>query len=164
MNRQQANRIRARLEAALLTVAAECDVDVKLSGGTFNDVSFRPRVEFFDRGGEDKREQERFRREAPLYGLDPDDLGREFVFLKGKAVVVGLAKRPGRLPVLARFESKVYRFDVPTVMRGLHPDRVCPNCHRPTHGGLNRLSCLCRPSEKVAAATAARRSEEVNRG
>lgn len=117
INRATAREIGDALQAALQPVAEQFGLTVEIRGGTFDAQSFKPKIEFKTA---DADEQD-FRTYADMYGLDPDDFGREFTSQGKRFKVSGLAHRSRVRPILCTEISidRVYKFTVEGVKLAL---------------------------------------------
>lgn len=103
-DRATARRLQRRVDEALFPLAEEFGISITTKGGKFSSASLVQRIEFAtvgEGGVVNDRDAESFKRSAIRYGLEADDLGREF-FYSGKTYrVVGLRTKSRKYPVIA---------------------------------------------------------------
>ncbi len=114
ITKAKAVEVNRDVRAALEAVANKHGLTVVINGGSFNGGSFKPRVEFKDAGGQ----AQIFESTAVLYGLKPEDLGRQFQHCGQTFEICGINARSRRFPIEARRleDGKVYRFQ-PSAVR-----------------------------------------------
>lgn len=109
-----------RIEERLADLATELGVKITTKGGTFSGGHYTLKLEVAtvsDTGMVNTREADAFKQLAALYGMSPDDLGKEFT-ANGKTYrITGLASRRSVRPVIAADvrTSKSYVFTVADV-------------------------------------------------
>lgn len=118
MTRAHAKYIADDLQQLLAGWALERGLTVEVGGGSFDNLSFKPRVTF--RVGEtangQSAEQAEFERDCMIVGLQPTDYGRTF----GAYTVVGLNLRRPKKPVTLRhMDGRTFRTTVDHVLRSL---------------------------------------------
>jgi len=109
INRQSCRTVQEAALAELQKVADKYGLVVQSGGGTFTSTSFRFKVEFAvvdDSGVAQSRDATHFERYCTLYGLKPEDLGREFVYRGSKYTIVGLSSRSRKFPILTTQEGR----------------------------------------------------------
>jgi hypothetical protein len=115
--------IRKRLETAVKPLAEELGVAIDIGGCTFNasNCRFQLKIAVLDSNGKAiTEESESFRSNAKLFGLEPDDLGKEFVFRGQSYTICGLKPKSRKYPVIARSDNgKDYKFGCRTVLSAL---------------------------------------------
>jgi hypothetical protein len=118
--------IRKRLQAAIEPLAKELGVAMDLGRCTFqaSHCRFQLKVAVRSAGGEAMTEEaEAFKHSAKLFGFEPEDLGRQFVFQSQTYTVCGLRPKGRKYPVIARTaDGKDYKFDCRTVLSALGRD------------------------------------------
>jgi len=123
LDRPTIKYIRKRLETAAKPLAEELGVAIDFGSCTFkpSNCRFQLKVSVLDADGKAiTGESESFRSSARLFGLEPDDLGREFVFRGQSYTVCGLKPKSRKYPVIARSgNGKDYKFDCQTVLGAL---------------------------------------------
>lgn len=121
MDKAKAKALSTEVDAALQAIAERNGLSVKVGGGSYDAGSFRPKVEFKE-GDADASEFAQF---ASMYGLKPEDFGRQFIANGKLFKVSGLAIRSPKRPVLATQVStgRVFKFDDDTVA---HLLRISP--------------------------------------
>jgi len=113
-------------EFVLRDFADKYGLKVKISGGKFNDMSYRPNFEFCvvgDNGRAMDGDVRDFERNCWVFGLDKNDLGRTFWSSNSEYEVVGLKSRSKKFPVLCKRKSdgKIFKFPSSTVIRAFRP-------------------------------------------
>ena len=115
--------IKKRLDNVLKPLAEELGVVIEIGNCTYqkSNCRFQLKVSIVDSDGKAITEEiESFRGNAQLFGFEPDDLGREFVFRKQQYVISGLNPKSRKYPVLARSDNgKDYKFTCRTVLEAL---------------------------------------------
>jgi len=112
-----------KITEALGPITEEMGLVVEYKSGSFSDTSFKMRIELAtisEDGEANTQERTDFLRYAEIYGLSPDDYGREFTNHKGNTFkICGLASRSRKYPVLATKigSDDVYKFSVEQVRR-----------------------------------------------
>ena len=116
MDRQKAKDIREFIETNISFTELEekFGVKVTLKSGNYTNSNLAMKIEFADIGenGEvNTREAEDFKARAELYGLKPEDLGREFSNGNDTFKITGLKPRSRKFPILAvnTKNGKVYK-------------------------------------------------------
>lgn len=129
LNRPTVKYIRKRLEAAVKPLAKELGVVIDLANCTFktNNCRFQLKVAVLNSEGEAMTEEiDSFRSSAKLFGLDPDDLGKEFIYRGQSYTICGFKPKSRKYPVIARSgNGKDYKFACRTVIGAL--DREVPD-------------------------------------
>jgi hypothetical protein len=115
MDRETVKTIAAKVEDAVRAIGEEHGVQIKYKGGNYTESSAVLKLEVAEiRGGEAvTREAEDFRRYASLFGLRPEDLGREFKDWSGDAYkVVGAKPNSRKYPILVKnlTSGKTFKF------------------------------------------------------
>lgn len=115
--------IRPTIEEALKVLETEFGVKVSLGKATFthNNVKFQFEMAIVGKNGEAlSGPAADFKREAVLYGLHPNDLGRHFVCRGEEFIITGLKPNARKRPILARGKgNKQYVFPASLVKNGL---------------------------------------------
>ena len=115
--------IRKRLKAALKPLAKELGVVIDLGNCTFraSNCRFQLKIALLDPKGEAiTEESDSFRRNAKLYGFEPADLGKEFIFQGQHYTICGLKTKSRKYPVIARScNGKDYKFACRNVLEAL---------------------------------------------
>ena len=123
LDRPTVKYIRKRLEAALTPLAEELGVAIDFGSCTFktNNCRLQLRVSVLDPDGKAiTEESESFRSSAKLFGLEPDDLGKEFTFRSQLYTICGLKPKSRKYPVVARSDNdKDYKFGCRTILIAL---------------------------------------------
>lgn len=100
--------IKKRLETAVKPLGEEMGVAIDLGSCTFytNNCRFQLKVSVLDPDGKAiTEEREAFRNNAKLFGLEPDDLGKEFTFRGQLYTICGLKPKSRKYPVIARSDT-----------------------------------------------------------
>tara|TARA_B100001778_G_C18488227_1_gene583780 strand:- start:582 stop:995 length:414 start_codon:yes stop_codon:yes gene_type:complete len=123
------SRLRRRIESMLNDGSLDDISDglqVKLgnasySGGTIFPITFKFEVSATNEDGTIETQEARdFRANAILYGLSPDDLGKEFTSYTGeKFIITGLNRRRRKYPISATKDGKSYKFPAEQVKQHL---------------------------------------------
>lgn len=110
MDKTEARRLSNIIEAALKTALAPQGYNVEIKGGKFSDDSFDPKVVIVKQGV--NLGTQNFMRFAHLYGLKPQDHGREFVSNGVRYRLTGLAPNRPRFPILGERvpDGKKFKF------------------------------------------------------
>ena len=115
--------IRKRLKTAVKPLAEELGVVIDLANCTFktNNCRFQLKVAVLNSDGEAMTEEiDSFRSNAKLFGLEPEDLGKEFVFRGQSYTICGFKPKSRKYPVIAQSDNgKNYKFACQTVLRAL---------------------------------------------
>jgi hypothetical protein len=115
--------LRRRLKAALTPLAEELGVVIDLGHCTFqpSNCRFQLRIAVLDSNGTAITEEiESFKHNAKLFGFEPADLGREFVFQGQPYTIFGFKPKSRKYPVIARSgNGKNYKFPCRAVLEAL---------------------------------------------
>jgi len=126
LDRPTVKYIRKRLEAAVKPLAEELGVVIDLGSCTFqtSNCRFQLKVAVLNSDGEAMTEEiDSFRSNAKLFGFEPDDLGKEFIYRRQSYTICGLKPKSRKYPVVARSDSgKNYKFACRTVLEVLGRD------------------------------------------
>lgn len=104
MDRQTTKRLAEASTKALEAVAAEFGVRVKYKSGRYGSSTADLKFEFAEvseDGTVQSRETEAFTRLAEVYGLHPNDLGRQFKVRQNVYRITGLNTRARKMPIQA---------------------------------------------------------------
>lgn len=112
--------LKAEIVAALQGIADKYGISIIDTGkGSFSAQNYRFSLEAAtnsDDGEALTHEATYFQRCAHLYGLSPDDLGREFINRRSTFKIIGAAAQSYRYPILCKNQNgKVYKFPAATV-------------------------------------------------
>jgi len=123
LSKSSLQALRLDVDAALAEVAAKHGLVIKLGNGSFSPshATFKLEVSTVREDGLVlTKEADRFRQAATVYGLEPSDLGREFVALGELFQLVGLTTG-WKQPLLGRRvkDGKMYKFTKVAVRAGL---------------------------------------------
>ena len=115
--------IRKRMESALKSLAQELGVTIDVCNCTFqqSNCRFQVKLAVLDSAGKPMTEEiNLFRESAKIYGFEPDDMGREFIY-RGKAYAIcGLNPKSRKYPVIAKaVNGKAYKFPCEIVLKAL---------------------------------------------
>ena len=96
---------------ALQAVAEAHGMTVKVGGGSYDPTigTFKPKVEF-SLGDAERLE---FERNAPFYGFQAEDYGRQFMNPNGTFKIVGFNNRAPKRPILAEHVTTGRRYRFP---------------------------------------------------
>ena len=123
LDRPIVKHIRSRLEAVFKPLAEELGLAIEVGSCTFNASNCRLQLKVSVLDGDGKamtEESESFRSNAKLFGLEPDDLGKEFTFRGQLYAICGLKPKSRKYPVIARTDNgKNYKFPCRTVLEAL---------------------------------------------
>ena len=123
LDRPTVKYIKKRLETAANPLAEELGVAIDLGSCTFktSNCKFQLKVAVLDPDGKAiTEESESFRSSAKLFGLEPDDLGKEFIYRRQSYRICGLKPKSRKYPVIARSDNgKDYKFACRTVLEAL---------------------------------------------
>ena len=123
LDRPTVKHIKKRLETAVKPLAEELGLAIEIGSCTFSasNCRFHLKVSVLDCDGKAiTEESESFRSNAKLFGLEPDDLGKEFVFRGQSYNICGLKPKSRKYPVIARSNNgKDYKFACRTVLLAL---------------------------------------------
>jgi hypothetical protein len=115
--------IRKHLEAALKPLAEKLGVAIDLGHCTFqvSNCKFQLKIAVRDCSGKAITEEtESFKRNAKLFGFEPADLGKEFIFQGQAYMICGLKAKSRKYPVIAQAgNGKNYKFPCRAVLEAL---------------------------------------------
>lgn len=97
--------LRSEIDATLKEVGKKYSINLKAGNATFSDTNFTFKLEgavITANGTILKKESEDFKRNAILYGLKPEDLGRRFQDNGRAFEITGLKPKASRYPILAK--------------------------------------------------------------
>ena len=116
MDRTKVKMLRDALEAQLQTVEEQFKVKINIGKCTYTTSNCSYKVEVADvgEGGEVKsKEVEDFRLYATSYGLNPDDLNKEFDSSGETFEITGLSTRKRKYPILGTRVKDGRKFKFP---------------------------------------------------
>ena len=123
LDRPTVRYIRKRLETAVKPLAKELGVVIDIGNCTFktSNCRFQLKVAVLDSNGKPITEEiDSFRSNAKLFGFEPDDLGKEFVFRGQSYTICGFKPKSRKYPVIAKSgNGKNYKFACRTVLGAL---------------------------------------------
>lgn len=124
MNKEKVLSLRQQLEAALQPFAKENNLAIKFGTARFGStaVTFKVDVAEISASGDVmSKEVDAFKKNAMLYGLKPEDLGRTFSSNGRTYRIKGLMTRSHRYPILCEDLNKktMIKFPSETVARAL---------------------------------------------
>ena len=123
LDRPTVKYIKKRLESAVKPLAEELGVAIDLGNCTFktSNCKFQLKFAVLDPDGKAMTEEsESFTSSAKLFGLEPDDLGKEFMYRRQSYTICGLKPKSRKYPVIARSDNgKDYKFACRTVLEAL---------------------------------------------
>jgi hypothetical protein len=113
------------INETLQAVGKKYGISIKTNGGTFDHISFRLKVEcsVMQDGNVISKEETCFKQYASMYGMKPEDLGKNII-VGGKAYkVIGLRPSARRFPILAkRYDGKRFCLPLSSVKHALGYD------------------------------------------
>lgn len=119
IDRATAKQLASGTEAALKSYAESLGLDVAVTGGSFDQGMYRPRVTFTVKQTATglSSKEDTFRRNATFVGLAPDDYGKTFNF-SGKSFTITGLLIARKKPVLAtNINGKEFLFSAFDVKR-----------------------------------------------
>ena len=123
LNKPTVQYIRKRLQTVIEPLAKELGIVIDLGHCTFqaSHCRFQLKVAVIDSDGKPMTEDaDAFRRNAKLFGFEPDDLGKEFVFQGQSYTICGFRPKSRKYPVIARAgNGKDYKFACRSVLEAL---------------------------------------------
>jgi hypothetical protein len=123
LDRPTVKYITKRLESAVKPLAEALGVAIDFGSCTFNTSNCKLQLKVSVLDGDGRaitEESESFRSNAKLFGLEPDDLGKEFTFRGQLYTICGLKPKSRKYPVIARADNgKDYKFPCRTVLEAL---------------------------------------------
>lgn len=101
--------LQPKLEQALNDALAEFGLTAKFGGGSFDNSTYKPKVEIIAAGANPEKED--FELYASLYNLKPEDYGKEFNSNGATYTLTGLNPRRPKYPISARRQDgKRFKF------------------------------------------------------
>lgn len=99
-DRATANRLGEEIAAAVQPLAEKYGIAIHRRGGSFGETSFTAKVEctIKTESGIGGRDADAFKQLARLFGMEPDDLGKEFALGRRRFVVAGCMSAPNARP------------------------------------------------------------------
>jgi len=123
LDRPTVKYIRKRLRTAVKPLAKELGVVIDLGNCTFKTSNCRFQLKVSVLGSDGKaitEEIDSFRSNAKLFGFEPADLGREFIFQGQSYTISGFKPKSRKYPVIAQSDNgKNYKFACRTVLGAL---------------------------------------------
>ena len=133
-DRTRVREIHTALEAALTPLAEQLSLEIRVGGARYTAQDIRFNIEVFSPGSGGP-EAEQFRVYCRRYGLEPEDLGKEFTWGGRPFTLIGCKPRSTRFPLLGRSaDGKTYKFPA-DVAKLIRPGTVAP-----ARGALPRQS------------------------
>lgn len=115
--------IRQEINAALQTVATKYGITIKAGNASYNDesVQFKLVCTTMGENGEvETKEAKDFKAYAPMYGLQREDLGKEFTSGRDRFMITGLKPRSRNCIIAKKLgTTQSYKFDPENVKRFL---------------------------------------------
>lgn len=153
MTREQARRLRQGITPHVLAFAEAQGLTLEIGSTRFDSGTVTFKITLSEPGASEAQAESDYRALCPLYGLDSNDFCKGFVVAGSTYKIVAIIGRRPKSPILIeRADGKRFKTSAEFVLRILHPDRLCRNCHR-------FRGCTCRPSEKAIAAEQRARTE-----
>jgi hypothetical protein len=126
LNKEMRDKFMALMMIKMQEVAKHFDVEVKEKGytydasGRFFEPKFSVAVKSPDGTAESQQVVE-FKRSARMYGLEPEDFGREFTTRSGTYKILGLKRANRKYPILGECvkTGSGYKFTADQVCRAL---------------------------------------------
>lgn len=123
LDRATVTYIRGHLEVALKPLAERLGVAIDLGPCRFqvSNCRFQLKIAVLDATGRAITEEtESFKHNAKVCGLEPADLGKEFIFQGQPYTICGFSTKSRKYPVIARAgNGKDYKFPCRTVLEAL---------------------------------------------
>lgn len=117
IDKTAANLLASKIEEALQDLAKEFGVDIKRGNGTFNELgtnfTLKLEISTLNESGEViTKERTDFLQLAPMFGLQSEDIDREFIHHNETYKVIGLKPRSRKAPILCQRvgTDKVFKF------------------------------------------------------
>lgn len=104
MNRETMKLLNDAVDAALKPVADAWGLTVSVNGGRFDATTFKPKIEFKTA----EADAANFAKWAPMFNLDPADLGRSFRANGQVYTIVALKPAARTRPVVTESHGKQY--------------------------------------------------------
>ncbi len=126
LDRATVTYIRKHVEAALQPLAEKLGVAIDLGRCTFeaSNCRFQLKIAVRDCNGKAITEEaESFKHNAKLFGFEPADLGKEFIFQGQSYTICGFRLKSRKYPVIGRAgNGKSYKFPCRSVLEALGKD------------------------------------------
>ena len=123
LDRATIRYIAKRLTEAVEPLAKELGIEIDIGSCTYaaNNCKFQLKIALLDYDGKAITEDvECFNGNAELFGFEPDDLGRKFIFRGQSYTICGLSPRSRKYPVIAQSQDgKDYKFPCQIVLSAL---------------------------------------------
>jgi hypothetical protein len=124
-DRKRVREVHQALEDALKPLAEQLRLEIRVGGARYTAQDIRFHVEVFSPGSGGP-EAEQFRVYCRRYGLEPEDLGKEFTWGGRPFTLIGCKPRSTRFPLLGRSaDGKTYNFAV-NVAKLIRPGTIVP--------------------------------------
>ena len=121
MTSARIKRLRVLIEDELKSLGEREGFSITVGNATFmtNSVTFKLKASTVNSDGSvNTEEAEAFTREARLYGLDPEMLGKTYKTPRGDFTVAGLNRRGRKFPILAsNGNGSLYKFSVDEIKK-----------------------------------------------
>ena len=117
--------IRKRMESVLNPLAKELGVTIEVCNCTYqpSNCRFQVKLAVLDSGGNPVTEEiNLFKNNAKLYGFEPEDMNRQFIY-RGKAYTIsGLNPKNRKYSIIAKsvVNGKAYKFPCEIVLKALN--------------------------------------------
>jgi len=123
LDRPTVKQINSEINEALAAIAQKYKLAVKPVGCSFNaaEMGIRTTLQVVSSTGENLVDKKRWNTYAPLYGLTPEDFGREVVIMGNRFRLVSLNAKCKKYPFVAvrLRDGKRYKFDAWTIQNVL---------------------------------------------
>ena len=132
-DRSTCRTVSQRVMEVLLDSGIEEELGIKLNytGGRFGSTNLTLKIEaavVAEDGSVQTKTVEAFKLMAKHYGLEPDDLGKQFTIGGKVYTITGLNTRAHKMPIQAdRFDGRGFKFPVSSVQRALGRKTTTPS-------------------------------------
>jgi len=131
INAQACQLIRQAVDVVIKAEMAKLGLDAKSGRMTYSDGSCTLKVEIVTRnadGSANSKQAEDFKAYASMYGLEPEDLGKEFTHRGVVYKIVGLKTRGRKFPIQVErvHDGKTFKFPDHTVAKELGHESAEP--------------------------------------
>lgn len=114
-DRNNTRIVREKLQEAVRGIEEELGIQIKFGNASFSNSIVTIKTECAIKGAEGEivgQAAEDFKKLAELYGLKPDDLGKEFDHMRDTFTIIGLKPKSKKYPILAKekYSKKVFKF------------------------------------------------------
>lgn len=103
-NSEEFSRFRESIKKAVAGVEKDFGVEIEFGKISYTQNDFTIKTTVYNGSVEENRKRE-FEERAELYGLKPDDFGREFIFDGKKTWIIGLETSRKKYPIFVKDET-----------------------------------------------------------